>query len=131
MAAWLSSGWLAHVVSALEASPELAEQPPLRVQVTVGDVTWHLELTPDGPARAGLGDLPGERRDGDVIVHQDLDVARAVASGDLNAQSAFLQGGYRIGGDLRALLGRQEVFAAVERALAPVRARTTFEAARA
>jgi hypothetical protein len=44
----------------------------------------------------------------------------------VSAQRAFVEGRLRVGGDLSLLVTHQRAIAAVDDALAPVRARTTF-----
>ena len=53
--------------------------------------------------------------------------AAQIASGALAAQRAFVEGRLRVGGDLSLLIAHQRAIAAVDGALAPVRAQTTYE----
>lgn len=61
-----------------------------------------------------------------VGLRMTWDVAIAVATGQLSAQRAFLDGNMQIQGDAQALVGNTEAMAAVDAALAPLRSRTTY-----
>jgi len=88
-----------------------------------GTVRWHVRVDQGEVAlAAGAGPEP------DVRFTTDYATAAAVATGGLSAQRAFLDGRLRVGGDV-GMLGRyQRAFAAVDDALAAVRAVTTFPA---
>jgi putative sterol carrier protein len=53
-------------------------------------------------------------------------VAAAIARGESSAQRAFIEGGLRVGGDLSLLIAHQRALAAVDDALAAVRAATMY-----
>jgi putative sterol carrier protein len=72
-----------------------------------------------------LGAGPAPRVD--LRLTTDYPTAAAIAAGDLAAQRAFVEGRLRVGGDLSLLIAHQRALAAVEDALAGVRARTTFD----
>jgi SCP-2 sterol transfer family len=95
-----------------------------RVTGGPGDVVWHLTIGPDGVALC-----PGPAdpdRPADLRLTTDYATAAAVASGTIGAQRAFVEGRLRVGGDLSLLMAHQRALAAVDDALAPVRARTTY-----
>ncbi|MGA7759166.1 MAG: SCP2 sterol-binding domain-containing protein [Ilumatobacteraceae bacterium] len=86
-----------------------------------GDVTYHLTVG-DGAASFGAGPADPE----DVKMQQDWDTAVAVATGELNAQEAFIGGRILLFGDQQKLLESQPVFGALEAVFATVRDRTTY-----
>lgn len=129
---YLSAEWLAAAGHALAADPALAgalADVDLTFEQHVTDgpdgaVAWHLTvaggrvtLTP-GPAPAAA---PAT-----VRFTTDYATAAAVATGELAAQRAFVEGRLRVGGDLSLLIAHQRGLAAVGDALAPVRAETTY-----
>jgi putative sterol carrier protein len=86
-----------------------------------GDVTYHLTVG-DGTASFGAGPADPE----DVKMQQDWDTAVAVATGELNAQEAFIGGRILLFGDQQKLLEAQPVFGALDAVFATVRERTTY-----
>jgi putative sterol carrier protein len=86
-----------------------------------GDVTYHLTVG-DGAASFGAGPADPE----DVKMQQDWDTAVAVATGELNAQEAFIGGRILLFGDQQKLLESQPVFGALEAVFATVREHTTY-----
>jgi putative sterol carrier protein len=87
-----------------------------------GDVTYHLSVG-DGEATFGAGPADPE----DVKMEQDWDTAVGVATGELNAQEAFIGGRIRLYGDQQLLLESQPVFGALDAIFASVRDRTSYE----
>jgi putative sterol carrier protein len=87
-----------------------------------GTITYHLEVG-NGEARFGAGPADPE----DVRMEQDWDTAVAVATGELNAQEAFVTGRIRFLGDQHRLIDAQPVFAALDGVFSAVRERTVFE----
>ena len=59
-------------------------------------------------------------------MEQDWETAVAVATGELNAQEAFIGGHIRLFGDQQKLLESQPVFGALDAVFATVRERTTL-----
>lgn len=126
---YLSLGW----IDALKR--EVAESDSLRAiaadhtigvtQVVTGgpegDVTYHLQVE-DGQARFGTGPAEPE----DVRMEQDWDTAVAVATGELNAQEAFIGGRIRLFGDQQKLIASQPVFGALDAVFATVRQHTEY-----
>ncbi|MGH9111405.1 MAG: SCP2 sterol-binding domain-containing protein [Acidimicrobiales bacterium] len=84
-------------------------------------VCWHIAIDHgsvalvDGPAGAA-----------DLRFSADRRTATQIASGELAAQRAFVEGRLRVGGDLSLLIRHQRVFATLDDTLAKVRAETTF-----
>jgi putative sterol carrier protein len=130
MIRYLSLGWIAALsdeIAASERLRELAGSHCIGVTQVVsggpeGDVTYHLAVG-DGTATFGAG--PAEHED--VKMEQDWSTAVAVATGELNAQEAFISGRIRLFGDQRKLLEAQPVFGALDAVFATVRDRTSYE----
>jgi hypothetical protein len=86
-----------------------------------GDVTYHLQVG-EGIAQFG----PGAAEPEHVRMEQSWDTAVAVATGDLNAQDAFVNGHIRLYGDQQRLLDAQPIFGALDSVLAVLRERTEY-----
>jgi putative sterol carrier protein len=86
-----------------------------------GTVTYHLAVR-NGEVRFGAGPADPE----DVRMEQDWDTAVAVATGELNAQEAFIGGRIRLTGNQQLLLESQPVFGALDLVFTTVRARTVY-----
>lgn len=127
---YLSLAWIR------ELTREVAESEPLAAladdhsigvtQVVLdgpeGDVTYHLQV---GAGEASFGAGPADPEQ--VRMEQDWATAVAVASGELNAQEAFVTGRIRFFGDQQALIDAQPVFGALDNVFASVRQRTRYE----
>jgi hypothetical protein len=87
-----------------------------------GDVRWHVAVD-RGSVTLAAGPAP---QGFDVRFTTDYATAAAIAQGLLGAQQAFAAGRLRVGGDVTALGRHHRAFAAVDDALAGVRAATTF-----
>jgi putative sterol carrier protein len=129
MIRYLSLDWidaLSDEVAASDVMREIAETHRVGVTQVVsngpeGDVTYHLSVG-DGSASFGAGPADPE----DVKMEQDWDTAVAVATGELNAQEAFIGGRIRLFGDQQKLLESQPVFGALDAVFSTVRERTTY-----
>jgi len=129
MIRYLSLDWieaLSDEVAASDQMREVAASHTLGVTQVVsngpeGDVTYHLAVA-DGQASFGAGPADPE----DVKMEQDWDTAVAVATGELNAQEAFIGGRIRLFGDQQKLLESQPVFGALDAVFATVREQTTY-----
>lgn len=86
-----------------------------------GTVTYHLQVA-GGRARFGAGPADPE----DVRMEQDWATAVAVATGELNAQEAFIGGRIRLTGNQQLLLAAQPVFGALDAVFSIVRERTDY-----
>ena len=82
---------------------------------------YHLQVV-DGRARFGAGAAEPEH----VRMEQSWDTAVAVATGDLNAQEAFVNGHIRLFGDQQRLIEAQPVFGALDAVFTDVRTRTEY-----
>ena len=127
---YLSLAWLRELtreVSESENLAELAEDHAIGVTQVVndgpeGDVTYHLQVG-DGEATFGPGPADPEH----VRMEQDWATAVAVATGELNAQEAFVTGRIRFYGDQQLLIDSQPVFAALDGVFSTVRDRTQYD----
>ena len=130
MIRYLSLDWinaLSDEVTASDNMREIAESHSIGVTQVVsdgpeGDVIYHLSVG-DGDASFGAGPADPE----DVKMEQDWDTAVAVATGELNAQEAFISGRIRLFGDQQKLLDSQPVFGALDAVFASVRERTRYD----
>lgn len=126
---YLSLDWLDELGRAVDADEDLArlagEHEIGLTQVVSegpeGSVTYHLQIA-DGQARFGAGPANPEH----VRMEQSWDTAVAVATGELNAQDAFINGRIRMYGDQQRLLDSQPVFGALDAVFTDVRARTEY-----
>ena len=125
MARFLSDAWLAQ----LEAAARLA-RPPADLTLVVQEVVLHDRGDETAYViRIGSGKVEVERGralDADVTFTQDRATAAAIASGELSAQSAFMAGRLRMGGDLRAVLDRAQDLAALDDVFASARSDTDW-----
>jgi hypothetical protein len=127
---YLSARWIdaARQAIAADASlPAALAGVTLTVEQTVedgpdGTVSWHIAIV-DGAASL----VPGPAEKPDLRFTTSYGTAARIASGALAAQLAFVEGRLRVGGDLSLLIAHQRAIAAVDDALAPVRAQTTYE----
>ncbi len=130
MVRYLSLDWinaLAAEVAASEHLRDVAAHHTIGVtQIVVdgpeGEVTYHLRVA-DGEASFGAGPADPE----DVRMEQDWSTAVAVATGEMNAQDAFINGHIRLFGDQQKLLDSQPVFGALDVVFNAVRERTRYE----
>jgi hypothetical protein len=127
---YLSLDWinaLSAEVAANEHMREVARHHTIGVTQVVsdgpeGDVTYHLSVA-DGQAEFGAGPAEPEH----VKMEQTWETAVAVATGELNAQDAFVNGHIRLFGDQQKLLESQPVFGALDAVFGRVRERTRYE----
>ena len=126
---YLSPEWLDAAGAALAADASLPlalAGVTLTVEQAVdgspgGTVRWHVTVD-DGKVAL----TPGPAAHPDLRFTTTYPVAVAVARGDRSAQRAFIEGGLRVGGDLSLLITHHRALAAVDDALAAVRADTTY-----
>ncbi|MFZ6003989.1 MAG: SCP2 sterol-binding domain-containing protein [Actinomycetota bacterium] len=125
MALFLTPEW----IKELDAAARLVQVP--------GDI----ELTVQQVVEAGAGStveyairiaggsmsvLGGRAQDADVTIAQDRTTAEQIARGELSAQTAFMEGRLRIGGDLRSAVDRALGLARLEDVFESVRHSTTW-----
>jgi hypothetical protein len=126
---YLSLAWideLSRVVAGDDELTRLAGEHEIGVTQVVsggpeGEVVYHLQVA-DGRARFGAGSAEPEH----VRMEQSWDTAVAVATGDLNAQEAFVNGHIRLFGDQQRLIDAQPVFGALDAVFTDVRSRTEY-----
>jgi hypothetical protein len=126
---YLSLAWideLTRVVASDDTLRRLASEHEIGITQLVsdgpeGDVTYHLQV---GAGEARFG--PGAAEPEHVRMEQTWDTAVAVATGDLNAQAAFVNGHILLYGDQQRLLDSQAVFGALDAVFADVRQRTEY-----
>lgn len=87
-----------------------------------GTVRWNV-VVDDGEVDLS----PGPADHADLRFTTTYATAAQIASGELAAQRAFVEGRLRVGGDLSLLISHQRAVAAIDDVLAPVRADTTYE----
>ena len=129
MVRYLSLAWIDALSEEVANSSELAalaRTHKIAVTQTVtegpeGAVTYHLRLG-DGGASFGAGPADGE----DVHMEQSWATAKAVATGELNAQEAFIKGLIRLTGNQQKLIESQPVFAALDAVFTTVREQTEY-----
>jgi hypothetical protein len=129
VAEFLSDEWVAQLDAAARSGPGLASDPPLVVETLVrapgGDTGYQVHLSPGGASVTKAGAATP-----DVVLVTDRATAWALHRGDVRAQDAFARGDLKVRGRPELLSGRADVFAALERAVAPVRAGTPATADR-
>jgi len=127
---YLSLAWIRELtreVADSDVLAALADQHSIGItQVVVdgpeGDVTYHLQV---GDQQAAFGAGPADPED--VRIEQSWATAVGVATGELNAQQAFITGQIRLAGDQAKLIDAQPVFAALDGVFTTVRERTRYE----
>ena len=127
---YLSLDWINELTAQVAASDHMSEVATShKIGVTQvvsngpeGDVTYHIQVG-DGEASFGAGIADPE----DVKMEQAWDTAVAVATGEMNAQDAFINGHIRLWGDQQKLLDNQAVFGALDAVFAAVKEKTTYE----
>lgn len=130
MPRYLSLDWIDALTAEVAASgalQELATTTDLGVTQVItdgpeGDVTYHLAV---GGGIASFGAGPADPED--VRFDEDWATAVAVATGELNAQEAFIKGRIRLTGDHAKLLANEPVFAALDAVFASVKQHTTYD----
>jgi putative sterol carrier protein len=126
---YLSLAWidaLSQEVAKSDALAALADTHQIAVTQVVtdgpeGNVIYHLRLG-GGTASFGAGPADSE----DVCMEQSWATAAAVATGELNAQEAFIKGLIRLTGNQQKLIESQPVFAALDAVFTSVREQTEY-----
>lgn len=123
MIPYLSEEWFEAAGAAIASSTELRAasagvQLTLQQSVIDGEETlvWHVHFA-DGEVGLHRGATPSPT----VTFSCDRATAEAVRNGEHSAQSAFMAGNLRIGGDVRLLLDNSELLSSLHDALAPLR----------
>lgn len=129
MVRYLSLEWIDQLTAEVAASAELrslAADHEIGVTQVVtdgpeGDVVYHLQV---GEGAATFG--PGAAFPEHVRMQQTWETAVSVATGQLNAQDAFVGGKILLTGDQQKLMSSQPVFRALDAVFATVRERTEY-----
>ena len=129
MARFSSPEWIAALDRAVAEDAALRRASRgvcLVVQQTVtggpdGDAAWHV-VVDDGTVSV----KPGEAPDPDVTFRQSYETAAAIGRGELSAQTAFMIGKLRVGGNVELLMTHQSTFDGVEDVFESVRAGTEY-----
>ena len=131
---YLSPEWMAAAGRALANDGDLRAATS-ELTLTIEQVVTGAPGVPDGGTvrwqvtidhgRVALVDQPGGAAD--LRFSADHPTAAQIASGELAAQRAFVEGRLRVGGDLSLLTRHQRVFASIDDTLAKVRTETTFD----
>lgn len=123
MIPYLSDEWFEAAGAAIASSTELRTASTgvhLTLQQSVIDddatLVWHVHFA-DGVVGLHRGATPSPT----VTFGCDRDTAEAIRNGQHSAQSAFMAGNLRIGGDVRLLLDNSELLSSLHDALAPLR----------
>lgn len=126
---YLSDEWVVAVAEAVRGHQELQSLAgELGVGLTQvvtgtphGDVTYHVQVR-DGSVSFASGPASPE----DVRFVESWETAVAVATGELNAQEAFIKGAVKFSGNHQLLIDAAEVFAELNQAFESVRLRTDY-----
>ena len=127
---YLSLDWIDAVAASVATNDrlgDLADQHEIGFTQVVsdgpeGDVVYHLQVG-DGRIDFAAGPADPEH----VRMEQSWHTAVAVATGELNAQEAFVNGHIRLFGDQQRLLDSQPVFGALDSVFSTVRVQTVYE----
>jgi hypothetical protein len=119
----LSSQWLDDAAEAIaaDAGVQALRLGNLVLQVETSGIVYHVRISPDGVVLVGAA-----HPDPDVCLQQSRSVAEAVATGAASAQEVFVSGQVRLVGSADHLLTARPVLEAIEVALRPVRAATSY-----
>ena len=133
---YLSPEWMAAADRALANDDDLRAATS-ELTLTIEQVVTGAPGVPDGGTvrwqvtidhgRVALVDRPTGGAGADLRFSADHSTAAQIASGELAAQRAFVEGRLRVGGDLSLLTRYQRVFATIDDTLAKVRTETTFD----
>jgi hypothetical protein len=126
---FLSDEWLAaldEAAAAAPSGPSGRDHGHLVIQQIVsaageGDRAYYVMLD-DGH----MSVRPGRAEDPTVVFSTDLATARSIASGEQSAQTAFIQGRLRLGGDAGTLVRHAASLGLLDEVFAPVRDRTRY-----
>ena len=121
---YLSDEWFEAAAAAIASSAELRAASggvhlTLQQSVTDGDdiLVWHVHFA-DGAVGLHRGATPSPT----VTFSCDRATAEDIGNGEHSAQSAFMAGRLRLGGDVRMLLDNSDLLSSLNDALAPLRA---------
>ena len=123
MLEYLSEEWIQEADAALRASGlRTRDGEQFAVEQQIGDVVFHMVFDDDG-ARV----CSGPAADPAMVFCQRWDTAVAIATGEVSAEEAVLNGEVTFEGDPMALLSHSRLLASAEDVFADVRARTAWD----
>jgi putative sterol carrier protein len=126
---YLSSEWFDDLNSAARRSSQVTEAAAgttLTLQQVVtggpdGEVLYWVRVS-NGTVQAG----PGEAAHADATIVQSWETAVAIASGEMDVESALMAGKVRVSGNMAPLMESRSSLEGLNAALAEVRGRTTY-----
>jgi putative sterol carrier protein len=126
---YLSDEWISAIAEAVRLSDDLQARAGSQgvglTQVVTGtphgDVTYHVQVR-DGRITFASGAATPE----DVRFTESWETAVAVATGELNAQEAFIKGAVKFSGNHQLLIDSAELFAELNNVFEAVRERTDY-----
>lgn len=127
MVTFLTPEWVSALSEALQDSGVTSgDAPPLILQQLVDHAdgmrsAYRIHIDASGAEAQG-----GFAGGATVTYRQSYDVARGIASGELDAHVEFLMGRVMISGDTKALVQHRPTLERVHEALGDLRARTEF-----
>lgn len=132
MTPYLSPEWLAKADQAVSSSASLraaTADVALVVQHKVtggpgGDTAYHVVVD-----HGAVSVVPGPAAQPDVTFTEDHATAAAIGRGELSAQTAFMTGKLRVGGNLERLLLQQDAFTGIDDVFDDLRATTSWPSA--
>lgn len=108
MADFGTDAWIARL-QRQAAGLSVPADAALRIEQRLDDgAVWHLVIA-DGTVAAH----PGPDPEADVTITTSRATAAAIAAGEQSAQRAFLDGDFRVGGDVPTLLTNRSVLATI------------------
>ena len=125
MAEFLSDAWIADLDRAARSAAVPSELSLVVQQVVLderGVESSYVVRIAEGRAAVEAG----RSDDVDITITQDRATAGEIARGELSAQTAFMSGRLRIGGDLREVIERARELATIEDIFAAARAGTVW-----
>lgn len=130
MADFATPEWIEALDAAVRDSTELraaTADMELTIRQTItdtaggGDVSWHFRID-HGTVRVEAG--PGDAAD--VTFTEDDATARAIASGTISPQTAFMTGRLQVGGDTAKMMEYSAAFDGLADIFEALRAETTY-----
>lgn len=126
---YLSNEWIKAVSDGIKSNSEIiavARENSVSITQIItgtpnGDITYHLESR-DGK----ISFASGPATVSDVAFTQDWQTAVGVATGQINAQEAFISGKIRFKGDHERVIATQPLFLALDAVFSAVNANTNF-----
>ncbi len=125
MAQFLSDEWIANLATAARLVPVPTELRLVLQQIVrdeSGSEVAYVIRIDNGQITAE----PGHDAEAEITITQDRATAGAVARGEMSAQTAFMAGRLRVGGDLRAMIERAQALATIADVFGAARSSTTW-----